>query len=391
MAPDARPPDRLLNRNFIATCLVNFTGWAAGYALLATLALYAVGLGVPAAHVGWFPATASAFGLVGQVSAGRLQAWPQQTLLLRVPTLLMAAASLLMVAAPGVVTLVVVCALFGLGYGVLQNTAIVLATEAAPPARRGQAIGLYGTFTTLAVLIAPATGIAILQRFGGESVFALTAALAVATFGCTLLVRAPARRAAARAQRREPLHPLVFFAAVALFGMTATWGTIVTYMPLYAMELGLQNPGWFFTVQAVAVITLRAVAGGLSDRLGRIQVLVPATLVVAVAMWGMALHPAVPVLLALALLHGWGYSAFHPTTIALADDVSTPQTRGSAFALVGSAFSVGQGGGGLVMGYVLAATSYETMFAVAGCIPLVATGLCVWRWLAYPELRHRAG
>jgi MFS family permease len=211
------------------------------------------------------------------------------------------------------------------------------------------------------------------------------------TFGCTLLVRESGRRAAPLAPAGERLHSLVYFAAVALFGMTATWGTLVTYLPLYALDLGLENPGWFFSVQAAAVITLRAAAGSLSDRLGRIQVLVPATLVVAIAMWGLALHPAVPVLLLLGLLHGWGYSAFHPTTIALADDVATPRTRGTALAVVGSAFSVGQGGGGLVMGYVLAASSYEAMFALAGCIPLVATGLCVWRWLAYPELRHKPG
>ena len=105
---------------------------------------------------------------------------------------------------------------------------------------------------------------------------------------------------------------------------------------------------------------------------------------------GLALHPTVPVLLALGLLHGWGYAAFHPTTVALTDDVSTASTRGTALAVVGSAFSVGHGGGALLMSYVLAHGSYETTYLVAGFLPLVATSLCVWRWLSYLEPRRSA-
>jgi MFS family permease len=142
-------------------------------------------------------------------------------------------------------------------------------------------------------------------------------------------------------------------------------------------------------VQAIGVLSLRAATGRLSDRLGRIQVLVPASLLVAIGVWGLALHPSVPLLLALALLYGLGYSAIHPTTMALADDVSTTTTRGPAFAVVGSAFSVGTGVGSLAMGYVLAHSSFEMTFLVAGFIPLVATGLCAWRWWSAPDLRHR--
>lgn len=374
---------------FALACLVNFTAWTAGYVLLGTLALYAVRLGVPEAQVGWYPACCSAFGLIGQLTAGRFQASAWRTWFWRLPPLVMAAASLLGLMAPSPVALFVVCALFGLSYGALQNTALVVATEAAPATRRGQAVGLYGTFTTLAVMVGPPSGVAVLLHGGGTALFALSLTLSVVTAAITLAVRLPAagRRPGGAARRR--LHPLVYFAAVALFGMTATWGTVVAFVPLYAPTLGLANPGWYFSIQAIGVLLLRAATGRLSDRLGRVQVLVPASALVAVGVWGLALQPSVPLLLALALLYGLGYAAIHPTTMALADDVSTPATRGPAFAVVGAAFSVGAGCGALAMGYVLAHSSFETTFLVAGFVPLVATGLCAWRWTAYPELRQR--
>jgi MFS family permease len=370
-------------------CLVNFAAWTAGYVLLGTLALYAVRLGVPEAQVGWYPACCSAFGLLGQLGAGRYQTSRWRTWLWRLPPLVMAAASLIGLVAPSPSALFAVCALFGLSYGALQITALVVATEAAPAAQRGQAVGLYGTFTTLAVLVGPPLGVTMLQQGGGTALFAVALTLCLGTAGITLSVPIPAvRRTAGVGASGARLHPLVYFAALALLGMTATWGTVVAFVPLYVPTLGLDNPGWYFSVQAVGVLVLRTATGRLSDRLGRVQVLVPASLLVAVGVWGLALRPSVPLLLGLALLYGLGYSAIHPTTMALADDVSTAATRGSAFAVVGAAFSVGAGIGALMMGWVLARSSFETTFLVAGFIPLVATGLCVWRWLTYPELRR---
>jgi MFS family permease len=165
-----------------------------------------------------------------------------------------------------------------------------------------------------------------------------------------------------------------------MFGMTATWGAVLAFLPLYALGLGLANPGLYFTVQAVGVLTLRMAAGGLSDRFGRVQVLLPALLLVTLGVAGLALHPAVPLLLLLALVYGVGYSAIHPTTIAVADDVSTNATRGMALGLVGGMFSIGVGAGAASMGYVLQRTSYETMFLTASVIPLLAGAVFVWCW-----------
>jgi len=75
-----------------------------------------------------------------------------------------------------------------------------------------------------------------------------------------------------------------------------------------------------------------------------------------------------------------GYSAIHPTTIAVADDVSTNATRGMALGLVGGMFSIGVGAGAASMGYVLQRTSYETMFLTASVIPLLAGVVFVWSW-----------
>ncbi len=376
---------RLWTRLFALACLGNFATWTAGYTLLGTITLNAVALGAPESQVGLYPACSSVFALAAQLLGGRLLVRLPRTLLMRVGPLLMIAATALALAALSAPLLFLVVVLFASGYGIAQSAAVVLVTETAPAARRGQAVGLYGTFTTLGVLIGPATGVMLLQRSGGRAVFAFMLVTAVAALACALLIHEPPRRAARAGEGSLRLHPLAYTAAGMMFGMAATCGAVLAFLPLYALGLGLSNPGLYFTVQALGVLSLRMAAGGLSDRLGRVQVLVPAMALVALGVAGLALRPSLPVLMLLALLYGIGYAAIHPTSIAVADDVSTNATRGVALGLVGGMFSIGVGTGAASMGYVLQRTSYETMFLAASLIPLLATALFVWSWRAFPR------
>jgi MFS family permease len=375
---------------FVLACLTNFVSWAAGYLLFSTVALYAVQLGAPVSHVGWFSAISTFGGLAAQLAAGRWLRHQHRTALLRRATVVLIVTPILPLVVPTAPALLAFCLIYGAGYGMLQSVTVVLATEAAPPARRGQAIGIYGTFTTLAVLISPPTGVLLLQRVGGAAVFAAMLLLGVVTLMLALRTQEPARAREPATFERRRLHPLVYFAALTLMGMTATWGTLLTFLPVYALDLGLTNPGLYFSVQAAGVLTLRMLSGRLSDRFGRLQVLVPGTLLVALGVWGLALHPAVPSLLLLALLYGFGYATIHPASLALAADVSTGSTRSTALVLVGSTFGVGVAAGAVLMGFVLGRSSYETMFLVAGLLPVLATGALVWQWRAHGRKRALA-
>ncbi|MBX5490962.1 MAG: MFS transporter [Chloroflexi bacterium] len=373
----SRAATRLWSRAFALACVASFTVWTAAYTFLGILALYALSLGVPETWIGLFPAASTGCGLVAQLIGGRLLVRGPRTRLMRWGPLLIVAGALLASVWPSPLALFAACMLLGSGYGVTQTGAVVLATEVAPPARRGEAVGIYGTFTTLAVLIGPPIGVALLQHVGARVVFLLTLAMATAALGAAWALREPPPRTGVAHSTSARLHPLVYFAALTLAGMSVTWGTVLTFVPAYALGLGLSNPGLYFSAQAVAVVALRAAMGGLSDRLGRVRLLIPATLLVVVGVGALALRPPIWLLLLSALVYGVGYAAFHPTTIGLADDVSSPATRGTALGLVGGAFSVGVGSGAIGMGWVLGHSSYEVMFLVAALVPLCTTGALV--------------
>src|SRR3954465_7661455 len=213
--------------------------------MLGPSTLNAVSLGVPEERVGWYPACSSVFALVSQLVTGRLLVGRARTPVMRAGALVVAIASLLGVVALSAPMLFAVVALFATGYGILQSGAILLVTEAAPAGRRGQAVGLYGSFTTMGVLIGPALGVALLQHQGGEAVFGLTLLLALAALACALLLRAPPRRRGGVGGGGRRLRPLVRAAALGMFGMTAAWGAVLAFLPLYALGPGLAKPGLY--------------------------------------------------------------------------------------------------------------------------------------------------
>src|SRR5439155_18835977 len=189
------------------------------------------------------------------------------------------------------------------GYTTFQTAATPLAADVTPPERRGEALGVYGSFTTVSLAIGPALGISLLIAFGPWAALAAGTTLGIAAIGFGLGVTEPPRRERAPSAVRSRLDPIVYYCMFVNAGMTFTHGTLVALLPLYARSIGMENPGLFYTVFALAAIGIRAYAGRLSDRLGRIQVLVPATILVALALWAIAAGPPPPVLLAIAVVY----------------------------------------------------------------------------------------
>jgi MFS family permease len=149
----------------------------------------------------------------------------------------------------------------------------------------------------------------------------------------------------------------------------------------------LDNPGLFYTVFAMAAVFVRAIAGRLSDLFGRVQVIGPATLVLATALWALAAGPSVPMLLLIAVVYAFGYGSLHPTNLAFAVDSAAAEDRSMAMALVNSGFALGMGTGALMMGGVLAATSFSVTFALTAFIPLATTSAFLWRYATHRPAR----
>jgi MFS family permease len=153
------------------------------------------------------------------------------------------------------------------------------------------------------------------------------------------------------------------------------FGTIVSFLPLYLRQAEIDlSAGWFFTVVAIASLTVRLTTGRASDKYGRgvfITIGLICYSLCAGLLW--TANSSSAVLLA-ALFEGLAAGLIIPITIALMTDRCPPQERGKFFSICIGGFDVGLAIAGPIFGLLAEEMGYRNMFAtnlVLGCLGIV--------------------
>jgi len=225
--------------------------------------------------------------------------------------------------------------------------------------------------------------VAVADRFSFEAAFFLGAAAAALAFVVGAIVRdlePPAgNQAPVRWRQREWVSRTAVTPAIVFLTMTATVGTINAFMPLFAEERVLGNPGLFYTVWGTTLLGARFLAGAAGDRFGRTSVVVPSLIAEAIALFLLAGAETQLVLLASAALGGIALGGVQVSVMSLIVDRTPPARRGAAMATYTMAWDVGAVAGGVLLGFVIEATSYSFGFLLVGLLPLAGLVLYLGR------------
>ena len=106
-------------------------------------------------------------------------------------------------------------------------------------------------------------------------------------------------------------------------------------------------------------------SGAISDRIGRVSIVLPGLLISALGMWVLTQATGLPMLLASGALGGVGLGTAHTGLLALSLDRVAETQRGGAMAVFQIAWDIGGLLGGTVLGFVASAIDIEAVFWVA--------------------------
>jgi MFS family permease len=344
------------------------------------LPLYLQALGARTGEIGTIMAMFSVAAILAQGITGRLldRGW-------RKPCLLAAACLLTAVSAGFGVTdqpgwpLYGLRFLQGLGFAVYMTSSMTLIADLAPPSRRAEAVGIYGTGGLVAVALGPAVGEFILGAWGFPAFFAATVGAAAATITLATLVPVPPITPAPRGPRLGwegwvPFLPVLLPAFQ--YGLANV--IVFVFLPPFARALELPRVGPFYIAYTGAAILVRFVGGGLADRIGREQVILPALgAMTAGILLCSGLH-ATWLLVAIGLLNGSAQGFVMPAANALAVDRAPSGRRGQALAFYNGANLVGAAVGASGFGWLVQALGYRPAFVLASGV-LALGSLAFWR------------
>lgn len=378
---------RLLSRNFIGCCTANFFYFGAFYLFLPVIPLFVENLGGSATAIGLAIGIFTFLSVVSRPHSGKLG---DRYGLRRFMVLGAALFAVLFVAylwIEDLTMLYVLRVLHGIVHGIFLAAIFAYVGSLPPPNRRGEVMGVFGVANVTAMAIFPAVGTYMVRYFGGFDELFVTAALMDCVAVLAVLAVEERRLGAkevssVRLSEVMRLRP-VWLAFVTYVLAATAYGSVITFLPVYAVERGIIEFGQFFIVYAVFTMMSRLAAGKLSDKFGRYAVIVPFIGMLAVSMALFAVLNGLVMLWVCAALFGFGFGAFMPALNAYIIDETKPAERSSALAIFSSAMDVGITAGAVLLGMVSELTGYAAMYGISAALALV--GMMLFALMGRPQ------
>lgn len=370
-----------MRTDLIIISLATFVAFFDTHSLFPLISPYARSLGAPLSLAGLIVGIYSAVNLLGNLAAGP---WADR-IGRKVPLLVgfsLAGLALLaytLVRSPA--ELLAVRILHGIGAALVSPASLASIGDIADPSRRGRTMALYGIAFGSAGLLGPPLGGLVRDRWGYDAVFIGLAALA---FALALVVLVGFRG------RFAPGHISGRFSPAALLRSRRLWvsfssafcwtfalGTLLVLLPLVGRELGFSSArvGMLFGAFALAAIIVQASPlSHLSDRWGRLPLIVLGLVLIAVSLLILTVLQDWGMMMGTMFLYGVGFGLLFPAMSALIADEAEISVRGTASGIFTATFSLGIVVGTATAGWLAERQAFHPFVLAA----LVVAGGALW-------------
>ncbi|GBF80386.1 MFS transporter [Aphanothece sacrum] len=371
-------------QSFLLLLAIGLLFWMSLTALLPTLPTYIKYLGGTNSQVG-FVMGSFAIGLLGsRTLLGHLADTHSRKLVVRIGTLAAGIAPIGYLLIHSVFPLIPVRAVHGISVAAFTTGYSALVVDLSPVKQRGEILGYMTLVAPVGMAIGPALGGWLESFVGYPPLFITTTILGFSAYFLAGYVQEKPRylesdthsevsQKPSRSFWQLLSNPSLLIPSLLLLLIGLLFGTLVTFLPLFAGESGLGlNAGLFYTVAALASFSSRIFSGQASDRYGRGLFISLSLLCYMLSMLLLTQVNGQSTFLLAALLEGTGSGILIPMLLTLISDRSSSQERGRVYSVCLGGFDLGVAIAGPVFGILAEILSYRHLFGLAGSLALIA-------------------
>ena len=263
----------------------------------------------------------------------------------------------------------------GIGFGLATTATGAIAADLVPKSRKGEGIGYYGMFMSIAMVIGPYLGLMTIQHYTFTVLFSICTIIALLSFVLALFTKLPNQLNESDIQHhstfsiRELFESSAVPISIAAGIFAVSYSSISSYVSLFANELGLESlAGIFFIIIGLSVIFSRPFTGRWFDLYGENKIIYPALIIYMIGMIILSFTENAFLFLTTAAIIGLGYGAAIPSFQTISVQYAPSNRRGAATATYFFFFDTGFGIGAFVNGIIQAKTSFQLMFFLSGLI-----------------------
>lgn len=266
----------------------------------------------------------------------------------------------------------------GAGEAMFYVGAASVINDIAPDERRGEALSYFSLALFGGIAVGPVVGETILESASFDVAW-LVAAAAALIAGLIGLGIAETRPEGLAQGPRRIVHPAALEPGTILATNIWALATFTTFVPLYALALGLSGSRMFFVLHSVVVFSIRLFGARIPDQLGPGKSARAALTLVALGMLviGAWEHPAG--LFGGTILYSIGHSLAFPALMTLAVRGAPASERSSVVATFTAFFDLSFGLGAVSAGAFAALLGYRGSFIASAVVALGGLALLFHR------------
>ncbi len=277
--------------------------------------------------------------------------------------------------------------LHGFSTGFKPTATSAYGADVVHESRRGEALGALSIGYTLGSSAGPMIGSYLVDYFSYNVMFYVSAGFALASVGIlynvkeTLKDPQPFKLKLLTINKTEIFEKTALRPAIITLLLCFSIGTILTIAPDLSEHLGLHNKGLFFAFFTIASLLIRVVAAKVSDRYGRVPVLLVSSFVLVIALIVLAFSNSVTLMMIGSVIYGLSWGINSPALSAWTVDLCAPENRGKAIASMYIALEIGIGAGAIFSAWIYNnnANHFTYAFLLPGFFALLAFFLLI-RW-----------
>ena len=365
----ARP--RLVTPLFLRVQLSTFAYFTSVGALLPTLPRYVEGpLGGGSVAVGVVVGMFALSAVLLRPVAGRLGDRRGRRLLIVAGAALVAVSVAAYAAAANLSTLLVLRLVSGIGEAAFYTGAASVINDLAPNERRGEALSYFSLALFAGLAVGPVIAEYALAEAGYTSAWLVSAVAAAiaAVLGLRVPDTRPEGAEAPETSATRIVHPAGLLPGTVLAANVWGLATFTSFVPLYALQLGMKQSGIVFATQSVILILMRSLGARIPDRIGvtRAAPLALAGTALGLAVIGLWVHP-VGLFVGTAIF-AVGHALAFPALMTMAVSSAPVSERGAVVGTFTAFFDLAFGLGAVSAGAVAALLGYEGAFISAALV-----------------------
>ncbi len=317
--------------------------------------------------------------------------------------------SLMLVFAHSVTIVYMLRFLQGIGLSAFSTALGTVLSDVVPHRRLTEGVGYFGITGTVASAIGPVVALYLIEVIGytRSYIFAFGVAVVSAVFALYLNYEnalevveitpedgevIPTEPAGVARKNKGPfdfIEKTSIRPCLVILFVVFPISSVFSFMPLYAIERGIEDIGLFFTTYSVVMIGTRLLGGKLTDKYGYFKVYMPTIFMTLTMFFVLAIAQGLPLVLLAAVLYGVGFGTVQPIINTVVLKLSPLDRRGAANATYYATMDIGFGLGSFAWGAISEFFGFSAVFSV--CFVMVAISIVLYIFVLHRPMTRRYG